>query len=77
MSTQSPFRDNSTLRIVDETAIENGDDVYTLDELDKMDPQLLRRLAANANTDCIHGKSVHLEIRSYFARQRTLSEFSE
>lgn len=77
MSTQSPFRDTSSLSIVDETAVDTGDDVYTSEQLENMDPQLLRRLAANANTDCINGKSVHLEIRSYFARQRTLTEFVE
>ena len=76
MST-SPFRETSSLRIVDETALDNGDEVFTMDQLEQMDAQLLRRLAAHANTDCINGKSVFLEIRSYFARQRTLTEFRE
>lgn len=73
----TPFRDTSALSIVDESAIDNGDDVYTSEELSNMDPQLLRRLAANANTNCINGKSVHLEIKSYFGRQRTLPEFDD
>lgn len=65
----------SELSLVQETAIENGDPCYTLEQLDRFAPKLLRRLAANANTNEINGKSTMYEIKEYFACQRGLSEY--
>ena len=73
----SPFRDMSELRIVDETALDVGDThlIFTRDELNRMSNTMLRRLAANANTDVINGKSTRLEIVSYLNCQKSLIEF--
>lgn len=54
-------------RLVDETAAQNGDPVYSRDELAAKDHQELRRMAADANTDEINGKSTRLEITAYFS----------
>lgn len=53
--------------LVSESASENGDPVYGYSELKEMDIHNLRRMAADANTTEIHGKSTRLEILSYFA----------
>ena len=74
MSTQ-PFRDTGTLRITDQKATETGDPVFTLEEVKRMDTKLLRKLAAEANTDVVHGKSTRLEQISFFACQKTLDEY--
>ncbi|WP_246982112.1 hypothetical protein [Halorientalis marina] len=55
--------------MVDERAAENGDPVFSLEELEEMHYQEIRRIAANANTDAIGGKSTKLEIFAYFAKE--------
>jgi hypothetical protein len=64
-----------SLGLVDERAIDNGDPVFTKEELDNFDIMLLRNLAAEANTNAIHGKSTKFEIKSYFRCQRNLTEY--
>lgn len=67
-----------SLRLVQETCIDTNDPlVFTKAELDRFDTKLLRRLAAEARSDEIHGKCTTLEIVSYFRGQRTLSEYAE
>lgn len=61
--------------LVTETALDNGDIVLTTEEANQYDNKVLRRLAAEANTDAISGRDVALEWYSYFARQRTLSDY--
>jgi len=62
-------------QLVDETAIDTDDIVLTTEEGERYSNKVLRRLAAEADTDCISGRSVQLEWLSYFCRQRTLSEY--
>lgn len=65
----------SDLRLVDETAADNGDPCLSTVELDQYTHKLLRRLAAEANTDEVNGKSNQLELRAYFHCQRSLTDY--
>lgn len=70
----------SSLQLVTETAIERGeseDMIFTAEEWDQFDQHFKRRLAGAANTDEISGRSTMLEVRSYFIRQRTLTEYND
>jgi len=67
----------ATMRLVDDDPDRNGDPVLTTEEVQQWDTKLIRRLAANANTDAISGRSTKLEMQDYFGRQRTLSEWTE
>ena len=53
-------------QVVDGHASENGDPVFTLEELEAMDAQRIRNLAADANTDAVSGRSTRVEMYSYF-----------
>jgi hypothetical protein len=78
MSTESATP--SSLQLVKETAIERGeseDMIFTAEEWEQFDQHFKRRLAGAANTDEISGRSTMLEVRSYFIRQRTLSEYEQ
>jgi hypothetical protein len=75
MSTQSP-----TLQLVKETAIERGeseDMIFTQEQWDNFEQHFKRRLAGAADTDEISGRSTMLELRSFFVRQRSLSEYAQ
>jgi hypothetical protein len=67
------------LSLVDETAVDTGDGhlIMTEKAFDNIDPQFRRRLAAEANTDEINGKSTALEMKYYFCRQRSLTDYVE
>jgi len=67
------------LSLVDETAVDTGDGylIMTPEAFDNIDPQFRRRLAAAANTDEINGKSTALEMKYYFCRQRSLTDYVE
>jgi len=67
------------LSLVDNTAIDTGDTdlIMTADAFDNIDPQFRRRLAAEANTDEINGKSTALEMKYYFCRQSSLSDYAK
>jgi len=65
----------SITTLTDETAIDNNDPVLTTEEGERYSNKVLRRMAAEANTECISGRSVQLEWISYFVRQRTLSDY--
>jgi hypothetical protein len=67
----------SDLSIVNETAIQNGDPCLTTREVETYSHKLLRRLAAEANTDEIYGKSPSLQLRAYFRCQYTLDDFAK
>lgn len=53
--------------LVNETAAECGDPVFSREELDAMDQHELRRLASDANSDDINGRSTKLKIIAYFS----------
>jgi len=58
--------------MVDETAAENDDPVFTYGEIEalqRIDPDLPRRMAATANTDEVSGRSTKLERYSYFVER--------
>lgn len=76
MSVQ-PFGSVADDRIVDEVATDNGDPVFTKEEMNRMSNKVVRRLAANANTDVINGKSTRLEITAYFSCQRVLTDYDK
>jgi len=76
MSAQ-PFGSVTNDSLVSETAEANGDPVFTKAELEAMSNTMVRRLAANADTDEIHGKSPRFQIHAYFRVQRSLTEYSE
>lgn len=66
----------SGLQIVSEHASENGDPILTTREIQSYDNRVLRRLAAEANTDVVQGRgSTMLELQAYFHGQRTLDDF--
>jgi hypothetical protein len=63
--------------LVEETALDNGDPVLTTEEGERYSNKVLRRMAAEANTDAISGRDVQLEWYSYFCRQRTLNDYAK
>ena len=67
-------------KLVAKTAIENNEVeslTFSAEEWDRFEQHFKRRLAGQADTDEISGRSTMLEIRSYFVTQRTLSEYEE
>jgi hypothetical protein len=67
-------------QLVVETAIDCGepeDMIFRADEFDEFGQHFKRRLASEAESDAISGRSTLLEIRSYFVVQRTLSEYQK
>jgi len=68
-----------SIQLTEETAIESGDTdlICTKEQFEQLDQHVKRRFAAAANSDEINGKSVDLEYRSFFVRQRTLNEYAE
>lgn len=70
----------SELSLVDSTALDDKecrakDLVFTVKEFEQMDYQLIRRLAATAETDDVNGKSPMLAMRQYFCRQASLEDY--
>jgi len=63
-------------QLVTETALDNGDPILTTEEARNYSNKVLRRMAAEANTDCISGRSVMLEWQAYFCCQKTLSDYA-
>jgi len=61
--------------LVSETAIDNGDPVLTTEEGERYSNKVLRRMAAEANTDEISGRDVKLVWVNYFCRQKTLTDY--
>lgn len=74
---KSPFTPTDELRLVDETALQNGehDLIFTGDQLNNFSTTFLRNLAAHSDSDAINGKSTALEMTAYFKCQRSLSEY--
>lgn len=69
--------ENTSFSLLDETALETGDLIFTTEEVSRFDYTFLRNLAANARSEEINGKSNRLVIETYYARQRTLTDFEE
>jgi len=72
----------SITELTDETSLEIkhpelGDLTLTTEEAQQYSNKVLRRMAAEAPTDSISGRDVQLEWYSFFARQRTLSDYTE
>lgn len=67
--------ENTSFSLLEETALETGDMIFTTEEVSNFDYTFLRNLAANANSEELNGKSNRLIIETYFARQRTLKDF--
>lgn len=70
----------SDLSLVDSTALDDTecrtkDLVFTVEEFERMDYQLIRRLAAETESGEINGKSTSHEMRSFFCRQASLSDY--
>ena len=62
---------------VDDLDIQFGDLRFTRQQLEAMDSQFLRRLAAAVESDEINGKSTRLEIQSFFGVQSTLADYDK
>lgn len=60
--------------ITPEKASDNGDPVFDREELESMDYEELRALAAQVETDAINGKSTKLEMIDYFATHQVSLE---
>ena len=60
--------------LVSETA--EGDYILTTKEAQNYDMQVLRRLAAECDTDAVSGRSTKLELISFFSTQRTLEDYA-
>ena len=66
-----------SLSLVPERAIDVGDYdlILTTEEANRYHAKVIRRMAAAASSDCVHGKSTKLQQVSYLACQRTLSDY--
>lgn len=75
--TSDPFESASSLSLVDETALDTGDTdlIFTGEQLSGFEAHFLRRIASEASTDEINGKSTQLEIVEYCRCQRSLAEY--
>jgi len=70
----------SSLSLVDETALDDPvcrdrNLIFTADEFENLDYQFVRRLAAQAESDEVNGKSDKILIKSFYVCQHTLSDF--
>lgn len=63
--------------ILPERAIETDDPVWTKQELEAMDYDELRQLAAETDSDAVNGKSTKLEIIGFFARKTSYEELAD
>jgi hypothetical protein len=68
-------QNTGTSGLIDEKAIDNGDPVFTKEQLKRFNYQLKRNLAAESQTDAINGKSPMLVVETYFRCQYSLGEF--
>ena len=61
-------------QLVDKTALDHGetDLILTTEQAERMDATVLRRFAAESESEEVHGKSVKLEMLCYFTCQYTL-----
>jgi hypothetical protein len=66
---------NGSLSLVEETAVDTGDMIFTTEQVNEFSYQMLRNLASEARTNEINGKSQKLLIQQYYGRQRTLTEY--
>jgi len=57
-------------------AIDRGDPVFTMQEFEKLDQHLVRRLAANAESDEVNGMSTMPELKSYFVCQYSMGDYN-
>jgi hypothetical protein len=70
----------SSLSLVDETALDDPTCrelglIFSKEEFEGFDHQFKRRLAAMAESDEVDGKTDGIILRSFFVRQKTLTDF--
>ena len=77
--TTNPFGSVSDSSLVEKTAIDTGQSelVMTREQFDNLDNKVVRRLAAEFDSDEINGKSPRFQSRAALAVQRTLDEYAE
>jgi hypothetical protein len=62
-------------QLVNSDPAEYGDDVLTTQEYEEADWKVLKRMAAESDCEEIDYMSTRLEVRAYYARQRTLEDY--
>lgn len=53
--------------LIEETAAQVGDPIFTREQLESLDANILRNMAKAATSDAVNGRSTRLEITAYFA----------
>ena len=77
--TQNPFGSVSDSSLVEETAIDTGQPelVFTREQFDNLDNKVVRRLAAQFDSESVNGKSPRFQTRAALAVQRSLDEYAD
>lgn len=77
--TTDPFGSIADDSLVEDTAISTGQTelVMTPEQFDALDNKVVRRLAAELDSDEIHGKRPRFVIRAGIAVQHSLSEYAD
>jgi hypothetical protein len=70
----------SSLSLVDETALDDPvcrekGLIFTKEQFEDLDYQFVRKLAAQAESDEVHGKTDRFVVQEFFSRQYSLSDF--
>ena len=65
--------------VVEETAAEVGDPMFTVEQMESFDSDIKRNMAKVARSDTINGRSTDLQITAYFAcpRAKDMSGYPE
>ena len=73
------FGSVSDSSLVEETAIDTGqtDLILTREQFDNLDNKVVRRLAAQFDSDSVNGKSPRFQTRAALAVQRSLTEYAD
>ena len=75
----NPFGSVSDSSLVEETAIDTGqtDLILTREQFDNLDNKVVRRLAAQFDSESVNGKSPRFQTRAALAVQRSLDEYAD
>ena len=75
----NPFGSVSDSSLVSETAIDTGqtDLILTREQFDNLDNKVVRRLAAQFDSESVNGKSPRFQTRAALAVQRSLNEYAD
>jgi len=75
----NPFGSVTDGRLVEETAIDTGqsDLIMTREQFDNLDNKVVRRLAAEFDSDDVNGKSPRFVTAAALAVQRSLNEYAD